>query len=613
MIMGNIRSCLFLVLLAVLSACASVGTPKGGPKDTTSPKLVSSSPLKNALNFKGNRIEIKFNELIALKSPSQKVLVSPPQVSQPEVKALADKVVVILSDTLRSNTTYTIDFTDAIVDFNEGNKYGDYAFSFSTGNYIDSMRVSGIVIDASNLNPLNGIVVGSHTNIEDSAFRRNPFDRISKTDASGSFTIKGLTGKGISVFALGDKNRDYKFDQPTEPIAFLDSTIIPYFEPCTKVDTIWKDTSNIDTILVRSINCFKPNNLILKSFTEDFGRQYLARKERINRNKLVLTFGTKSDLLPSIKLLNEPSSDWYLLEANASKDSLVYWIKDTSVVAMDTLKLELNYLKSDSLNQLVTTTDTLTLISRSIKVKPESAETSKDKKSSSKPVRKKSIAHLELDADLGNVMDVYSKPVFSFREPLEPISGMPWHLYMKRDTVWEITPFQFVKDSSNARTFILDVKWAFDTEYKLELDSGSIRSIYGLTNDGFSQTFRVRSQEDYSRLTVSVFGLRSTGFVELLDRSDRVVRRLKVEKGIADFQFLMPGTYYLRAIEDLNGNFKWDTGNYAKKLQPEQVFYNPRAFKLRENWDVNESWNINELPLLDQKPKELMPKVSKTK
>jgi hypothetical protein len=613
MIKRNVRSYLFLALLTMLSACASLGTPKGGPKDTTSPKLLSSIPLENARRFNGNRVEIKFSELVALNTPSEKVLISPPQVSQPEVKALADKVVVILSDTLIANTTYTIDFTDAIVDYNEGNKFGDYAFSFSTGDQIDSMRLSGIVIDASNLNPLNGIVVGSHSKTDDSIFRKMPFDRISKTNANGFFTIKGLTSNRVSVFALGDKNRDFKFDQPAESIAFLDTSITPYFEPCTKVDTIWKDTANIDTIMVRSINCFKPDNLILKSFTENFGRQYLARKERVNRNKIVLTFGSKSVALPTVKLLNYPSTDWYILESNPTKDTLVYWIKDTSVVAMDTLRLEMNYLKSDSLNQLISTTDTLTFFSRSMKVSPESVELQKDKKPSSKPTRKKEILHLVVDSDLGNIVDVDSKPFFTFREPIEPIVGMPWHLYMKQDTVWKKTPFQMINDSLYLRSIHLDVKWVFDTEYKFELDSGSVRSIFGLTNDGISQTFKVRSEEDYSRLTVSVFGLRHPSFVELLDRTDKVVRRLKIINGIADFKFLMPGTYYLRAIEDLNGNFKWDTGNFEKKCQPEQVFYNPRAFKLRENWDVNESWNVNELPLLDQKPKELMPKETKSK
>jgi len=300
--------------MTLLSACASTGSPTGGPKDETAPKLIGSLPMENAINFEKKRIEISFDELISLKSPSEKVIVSPPQKLAPIAKGVGSKVVVILSDSLIPATTYTIDFTDAIVDYNEGNKFGDYAFSFSTGDHIDSLRISGVLIDASNLNPLTGIVVGSHTNNADSIFRNQAFERITKSTKAGQFVLKGLPKGQAFVYALDDKNRDYAFDQPGEAIAFMDSALVPWTEPCTRNDTVWKDSITVDTVLVRAITCFKPDNVILRYFSEEFGRQYLAKKERVPRNKINLTFGYKSETLPKLTLLNSDSKNWYILE-----------------------------------------------------------------------------------------------------------------------------------------------------------------------------------------------------------------------------------------------------------------------------------------------------------
>jgi len=602
---------LALLALSLLSSCASVGNPTGGPKDESPPKLISSLPLENTVNFNKKRIEITFDELIALKNPSDKVIVSPPQKLSPIAKSVGNKVVVLLADSLIPSTTYTIDFTDAITDFNEGNKFGDYAFSFSTGDHIDSLRISGNVIDASNLNPMTGIIIGTHTNPVDSSFRRLPFERITKSTKGGRFVLKGLPASSANVFALDDKNRNYRFDQPGEAIAFADSAFLPWTEPCTRNDTVWKDSITVDTIMVRPITCFKPDNVILRYFTEEFGRQYLAKKERAPRNKINLTFGYKSETLPTLTLINKEAKDWYILEKNPTKDTLSYWITDTLVTQMDTLKLRLDYLKTDSLNQLSPWTDTLTLISRSYKPKASAL-----KKNSSKPENKEvdkptpipTLPPLAMKSSIQSTMDIYCKPRFELDEPILEVQGSSAQLYVKKDTNWVKTAFSFYKDTLKTRDFLLEAKWQFEAEYKFEIDSAAIKGIYGKVINKYSQTFKIRAEEEYSRLIAKISGLKTSGFAELLDKTDKVVRRLQIEKGVADFKYLAPGTYYLRTIEDSNGNFRWDTGNYAEKRQPENVFYDPKALALRANWDVEEIWNVREFPLLEQKPKDLIQK-----
>lgn len=559
--------------------------------------------MQNQLNFNKKRVEIFFDELVSLENPSDKIIISPPQKTAPTTKAIGSKISVLFADSLRSETTYTIDFTDAIVDYNEKNKFGDYSFSFSTGARVDSLCISGTLLDASNLNPVSGALIGVHTNLHDTAFSMIPFERISKTNKSGYFSVKGLPQSPFHLFALGDKNNDFHFDQPGESVSYYDSIIRPWAEPCTKNDTIWKDSTTVDSIQVKNSTCFKPDNIILRYFAENFGRQYLAKRSRPAREKIMLTFGYKSETLPGIKLLNSDVTNWYILESNPSKDTLMYWITDTTVTAMDTLQLQIDYLKTDSLNKLSPTTDTIKLISRSIR---EKKKKEKDKDS----LQVAPVSFLVVTTDLKNTEDIYRKPRFQWETPIREFKEGAWNLYQKKDTTWIKKPFTFVKDSIHFREFELLAKWEFGEEYRFSIDSATVVGIYGKTNDKFSQTFKFRAEEDYSKLIVKISGINGAGFVEMLDKTDNVIRREKVVNNQAVFMYLMPGSYYLRAVEDRNNNFIWDTGNYAEKRQPERVFYNPRKLDLRANWDVDEIWNVNEYPVMEQKPKELLPKTS---
>lgn len=597
-----------LIGLILFNACANTGSPGGGPKDVTPPKFVKSIPLQDQLNYKKKRIEIYFDELVSLEKAFEKVIVSPPQKMSPTVSAVGNKVSVLLVDSLLPKTTYTIDFTDAIVDYNEGNKFGDYAFSFSTGDKIDSLRISGILIDASNLNPVPNVLIGVHTNLSDSSFAKIPFERISKTNQNGFFTVKGLPENRFHLYALGDKNRDFRFDQPGEPIAFNDSIIRPWTEPCQRTDTIWRDSITVDTVLVRNVTCFKPNDIVLRYFTEDFGRQYLSKKERPSRNRIELFFGTKSETLPSIKLLNSSISDWYLLEKNPTNDTLIYWISDKNVSLIDTIHLQIDYFKTDSLNKLSPATDTLKLVPQGFHPKQLSEGKSKKNKDTTAI---KTVTPLDIRTDIQATMDIYSIPRIEWGMPIKEVKGSPWKLFEKKDSVWAQVPFSIQKDSLHLRDYLLHAKWKFGGTYRFDIDSGMVVGLYGETNDKFSQLFKIRDEEEYSRLTVILRGITGPSFVELLDKSDHVVRKNKVENNQVDFQYLMPESYYLRAIEDRNNNFIWDTGNYAEKRQPENVYYDPKVMNLRANWDVEEEWNVFEFPLLQQKPKELLPKNDK--
>lgn len=605
--MKHWRTILLFLIPVLFSGCANTGTPGGGPKDETPPRLIKSIPEINKTNYKDKKVEIYFDELISIESPSEKVIISPPQVISPIVKAIGKRASVTFMDSLVDNTTYTIDFTDAIVDYNEKNKFGDFAFTFSTGSQIDSLRLGGRLLDASNLDPVPGVLIGAHKDLNDSAFVRTGFRSISKTDKNGLFTIKGLSKDSFHVFALGDKNRDYKFDQPGEAIAFTDSVFVPWTEPCLKSDTIWKDSITVDSVWTRTVTCYKPDNIVLLYFNEEFGRQYLAKKERSSRERLTFTFGYKSDSLPKLRLLNSEAKSWNLLETNLTKDTLIYWITDTAVVNMDTLHIEISYLKTDSTNNLSPAVDTLNLISRKVVHKAPSKSSKKaDEEKKKEEEEKAKVIPLECNIYAPATIDIGFEPYVEFFTPVLKVEGNPWHLKKKKsadkkDSTWIDVPVKMIQDSLNIRFYNLKAKIDPAGEYKLSLDSGKITDVYGHLNLHSEVSFKVREEKEYARLMLTVNGINTKSFVELLDKSDKVVRRERVVKGLADFKYVKPGTYFIRAIEDRNGNFRWDVGNYRKKMQPEGVFYRREPQEMRVNCDYEETWDVMSVPLELQK------------
>lgn len=265
------------VCTILLYACANIGNPNGGPYDELPPKFVSSIPVPNSTNYKGQKVEILFDELVQLDNPSENVIITPPQREMPIIRSAGKKVQVELLDSLKENMTYTIDFTNSIADNNEKNVLENFTFAFSTGDVIDSLEISGTVLNAENLEPMPGISIGLHSNLADSAFRTLPFDRTSRTNDKGQFTVRNIKPGKYRIYALNDVNRDYKFDQPGEDIAFLDSVFVPTFTMATRQDTLWKDSLTIDTIQTIHYTRFLPDDIRLRLFKEKFERQYMTR------------------------------------------------------------------------------------------------------------------------------------------------------------------------------------------------------------------------------------------------------------------------------------------------------------------------------------------------
>ena len=585
-----------LMLMIVVYSCASMGNPDGGPYDEEPPKFVRSTPKPFAINSKEKKVTIEFDEFIKLEKAAEKVVVSPPQLEQPEIKASGRKVVVGLVDSLRPNTTYTIDFADAIVDNNEGNPLGNYAFTFSTGTTIDTMEVSGTVLSASDLEPVKNIQVGLHSDLSDSAFMKKPFDRVSRTDSRGHFSIRGIAPGKYRIYALMDGNQNYLFDSKTEMIAFSDSIIIPAMEDAMRQDTIWKDSLTIDTIKSVGYTRFLPDDIILRAFKEENDRQYLTRSERDKENHFVLTFSARADTLPTLKGLNFDERDAFIIEKTDRNDSICYWIKDSLIYQMDTLEIQMDYLATDTLDRLVPQTDTLFLANKLTRAEREKLEAKaaeekekerKKKEKKGEKIEPEPTKFLTLNVDAPSAFDLDRNVYLSFDEPVASIDTAAIHMEIKKDSLWEEIPFLFVSDSVLPRKYEILAEWEPEKEYQLSIDSMAFKGVYGLHTNKVKQTMKVKKLNEYGTILLNITGADSTAVVELLDGSGKVLRQQRITpQNTADFYYLNPGTkFYIRLFNDRNGNGVWDTGKYSEHLQPEEVYYFPKVWEMKANFD----------------------------
>lgn len=603
------RILLAVIAAAVLAACASIGRPEGGPRDKVPPVYVGSNPSPGAVRFDGKRITIEFDENISVEKASEKVVVSPAQKSMPQISANGKRITIELRDTMLPNTTYTIDFSDAIRDLNESNVLEDFALDFSTGDSIDTLQIAGMVFQASNLEPAQGMLVGVHSNLSDTALTTLKFDRIAKTNSYGQFTVRNLKPGTYRIFAVNDVNRDYMWDR-SEDVAFYDTTITPTSSHVSVVDTL-KAVDGSDSIVTTGKTRFAPNDVLLTWFNEGYKAQYLKDYKRPERNKLNFSFGAQSDTLPELTLINGSKPDlnsrlWARLDAAVTGDTLQYWITDTTISAMDTMLVTLRYLRTDTLDQLSWTTDTLKMNFREPKKKEEKKKPKEPADSDSISMPK--IEFLSFNVTSGAAHHIYAPLTFTASQPIDTMYPEAVHLEVQKDTIWEPLELPAITQAKHhpLLNFTTTREWEPGTKYRLTIDSASIFGVYGLWNAPITHEFTVRKLEDYSALYFNLTGADARpAVVELLNASDAPVRTAKVENGEAAFLYVDPGTYYARLYIDANQNGKYDEGNIALSQQPEEVYYFPRKITLKKNWDVEQSWNIYEMPLDKQKPEDI--------
>lgn len=599
---GGLGSLFVVAAALLLAACASIGRPEGGPRDMTPPVMVSSTPAPGSVNVSNGRIDIIFDENITLDDPMNKIVVSPPQKKQAQISSNGRRVRITLRDTLRDSTTYTVDLADAVRDLNEGNILDGLAIDFSTGPSIDTLMISGIVFEGRTLEPAQGMIVGVYsTPVADTALTTQPMDRITKTNALGRFTIRNLKPGSYRVFAINDLNHDFHWDR-SEDIAFLDRDISPSTMAVEVTDT-FTDAAGNDSLVTRPATRFLPDDILLTWFNENYKPLYLVKHERPDARRLTLEMSTHSDSLPQLTLLNTVRAGARLdreavLQSSPGLDSLTYWLRDTTLIGSDTLKIAARHLHTDTLDNITFTTDTLTFALRQPKKKKK-----RDEETDSVP----KLEFVNIGISSRQPQDLNMPLLFETSTPTASIDSAGFRIEELVDSVWMPVAAKIPSppDSLQPMRLLTEMTWKPKTKYRVTIDSLAVTDIYGNHNRPFVQEVSTHAIEDYAALFFNIGDLGpDSAIVELLT-SDKPVRLEPVRNGVATFEYVTPGAYYARLFIDRNHNGRWDTGCVADTLQPEDVFYFSKKLNLKKNWDVEQQWNIYETPVDLQKPEDI--------
>ncbi len=592
-------------ILILLTACAVQVSPSGGPKDETPPEIIKSTPPNNSVNFEGNRIILTFDEYITLKEINTQLVVSPPLDKTPEFNMRGKSMIIKLQGPLLENATYNFYFGDAIVDITEGNPLSNYNFSLATGPILDSLSIKGKLLDAFNLQPIESAFVMLYDTVYDSVpYLQRPY-YISKTNKNGEFALNNLRDSKYLMFALSDINSNYLYDLPTENIAFADSLIRPVFhgsaikltdeislilpDSLSQPDSlkaqlyfITSDSLKIDlsdrldinqpTDSLRVIDSIISSPSLpaytLYQFREADTTQQLQKGSILRNNVISLIFRQPVKAFTFRPIEPVYQDDWQITSYNHSRDTLTVWVRRP---LSDSLTVEV----SDNGVALDTLYLALVAQAKPTRGKPAVVKT----KSLGMRANIKS-AKIRPDSDL----------ILTFDDPV--LSYKPENILLFADTV-QIFPTIAFSDSLQMKVHFKH-PWKETMRYKLEVPDSTFVSIFGYGNDSTTYKFTTLTEEETGQILLTAdFPKDGQYIIQLLDEKEVVLREdIITNKTTMKYDYLSARKYVFKAIQDRNGNGKWDTGNYLQKKQPEKIFYFSKTIELKTNWTVEEEWMI---------------------
>lgn len=566
-------SYILLFSFLLLSACAKQGMPTGGNKDVTPPKTLRMTPPSGSLNNLSKDFYIDFDEYVVLKNVENNILVSPPMKQRPEVKTKGKGIKVTILDTLLPNTTYLFQFKEAIADFNEGNLLPSLEYVFSTGDYIDSMSVSGNVVEALSLSPdkdpLSVWLMDEERYrqaikaLGDTNFKAPQPNYITRTDNEGRFSFNNIKPGQYHVIAIKDEDKNNVIDA-TETIAFLDSTMTAY-AMASKSDST--DTSGYRNIKPSTIT----PTTTLRLYTPKSERQRLTSNNFIETGKAVIT-----SLLPLASPQLNAGDVQVVWRLNSKRDTLTLWTLNKDC---------------DSLQLIVTDTtginDTLNMKWHSRKKTQKSAPAKLPKQENDMSFSTTSLHYFD------SLWLSFKTPLDTNRCQLDSVAV----IMLLKDSSIEYC--SVCLDSSAMRAYLL-YRFRQGENYSVTIRGGLFTDIYGSDIDSLQSKITVSKAEDYGNLTLKVTNMEADSIdtvpliVELLDEKGNVLKDKKLNSyGTLKFSNIKPAKYRVRVIIDSNGNGIWDIGDFASQRQPERVVYLDKTLDIRANWDFEEELKVN--------------------
>ena len=533
------RLFLLITLIAFLYSCANRVSPTGGNKDVKPPQIKETTPTNFSTNFKEKKITIAFDEFIQLKDINKQLVISPLMEPEPKISVKKKSLIIRLPDSLKANTTYNLNFGEAITDLNEGNSIADFQYVFSTGDVLDSLFYTGKVMDAYSHKTEKAITVMLYHDQEDSLpFKKVP-DYFARTDEQGNFTIKNISPGTYKLFALNDKNNNYRCDNPQEEaIAFADSIItIPGSESRT-----------------------------LQLFTQAPGKLFVKKSLKETNGPVIISFSKRiADL--SWNLINQNTTIKTLNFVSQNKDSLFIWVIDSTV---DSLKLAL-------LNNNIPF-DTVEI---ALKKTQSGARSEKIKNTFS--------FSTNLNAATLKPNDIL---VVAMHNPV--MSATIEQIKLFQDSI-PVKDYKIFFNDSLHRYLSVQSKWTESASYKLIAPPSVFKDVNNIVSDSITINFNVNAVTELGTMKTIISGLEkgSHYVLQLVNENLQIIQQMDLDGTEKHtFENITPASYKLRLFNDTNNNKQWDNGDYWKKTQPEEFYYYPDAIQIRANWELEINMDV---------------------
>lgn len=529
---------IILILSGLISGCASIKQPTGGPRDSTPPTVVKETPPNLTKNFKAERIQIQLSEFFKLSNEFKEISISPEMEKIPEFKIRKNILEIRLQDTLEENTTYTINFGNAIVDYNEGNVLKNYSYVFATGDVIDSLSISGKVVDALTKQPVLDATAFIIPITRDTIFGKKRASIFTSTDSSGNFSMKHLRENTYRIYAVKEEGGGDKiYNSTNESIAFANDSIV-----------LKGDTANIRLELFKEV---PKNYRILDRKIEPDGR-------------ILITFN-KPLKQPSLKIIEPEALDKAkLVEFSSKGDTVQMWLPEMTFDSLKVVPLDGN-----------TVVDTINF------------------RRGQKDEYKREITIA--DNLNNNVLKPGTDLVLTFSMPVDALDGSK--IKLLEDSVARRA--EIIKDTSSLRRYTIKYRWRSEKQYIFSAEEGAFTNSFGGKSVKTERVFTLDSEDNYGNLTLNI-SLPDTSknyIVQLLRSEGEIIRRNQIRKNDKIIYNGLPvDKYYIRIIYDLNNNGEWDTGDVEKRRQPEEVWNFEKEIMLRANWDIEEKITVPPLP-----------------
>ncbi|MEI6312091.1 MAG: Ig-like domain-containing domain [Bacteroidota bacterium] len=533
-----------LIIVLLFSKCANIIPPSGGEKDIQAPEVIKASPPIETTNFKAKQITIEFNEYFNLDNPAQQIVISPPMNKNPEYTIVGKKLIINLKDNLLPNVTYNINFGDAIKDFNEGNILKNFSYVFSTGNYVDTFQLKGVVSNAKDNQAAESVIVGLYKSFDDSVIYNSKPYYFAKTDKNGNYYIKNIHEGSYKIVALKDENLDYKYNN-SELIGF-------------NRNIFFSDTNAIQQ---SDIKVFKEKSSKLKLIdvlNPEVGLIKFVYNNPIQNFKFDASIYSTSDI--AFINITKDTISYYYSKYNI-KNTTFYITTNTSI--LDTFQKELFYIKETEIDKYKLQFKTNTT-------------SSSDTKSFSKSNDSK--------------QDMYQKYTIDFNRPCTIQNTNLISLY--EDSV-EVnrTNYSITVDAKDKTKYFLNYPFKSNSKYTIQFKKAALLDLFGFVNDDLKKSFLTLATEDYGSIIINnKINSEKNYVVQVLDANFMMVYTTTLKNTDLNKKIILnnypAGTYHIQVIEDLNANQIWDTGNYLLGKYPEKIFTINNNLVLKAGWDA---------------------------